>query len=130
MNTKTNGNRLKVNHDTSFVVPPYRKPTPEEQQRFEKSRQLSILPMSSDAALILQPYPGELLQQNIQKINKVVKPKPKPRTKSSTKSITTTNQQPTTTPKRSNEDLKKQVQKEIEWLNNLRICDDYLIYSD
>ncbi len=121
MNTKTNGNRLKVNHDTSFVVPPYRKPTPEEQQRFEKSRQLSILPMSSEAALILQPYPGELLQQNIQNINQVVKPKPKPKTriKTSTKSKTTTTQQPTTTPKRSKEDLKKQVQKEIEWLNSL-----------
>ena len=118
MNTKTNGNRLKVNHDTSFVVPPYRKPTPEEQQRFEKSRQLSILPMSSDAALILQPTPEQLLQQNIQKINQVVKPKP--RTKSSTKSKTSTTQQPTTTPKRSKEDLKKQVQKEIEWLNNLK----------
>ncbi len=117
MNTKTNGNRLKVNHDTSFVVPPYRKPTPEEQQRFEKSRQLSILPMSSEAALILQPYPGELLQQNIQKITKAVKPKP--RTKPSTKSITTTTQQPTTTPMRSKVDLKKQVQKEIEWLNSL-----------
>lgn len=118
MNTKLNGNRLKVNHDTSFVVPPYRKPTPEEQQRFEKSRQLSIVPMSREAALILNPYPGELLQQNIQKINQVVKPKP--RTKSSTKSKTTTTQQPTTTPKRSKEDLKKQVQKEIEWLNSLK----------
>ena len=113
MKTKLNGNRLKVNHDTSFVVLPYRKPTPEEQQRFEKSRQLPIVP-------ILQPTPGELLQQNIQKINQVVKPKPKPRTKSSTKSKTTTTQQPTTTPKRSKEDLKKQVQKEIEWLNSLK----------
>ena len=123
MNTKLNGNRLKVNHDTSFVVPPYRKTTPEEQQRFEKSRQLSIVPMSSEAALILQPNPGELLQQNIQNINQVVKPKPKPkpRTKSSTKSKTTTTQQPTTTPKRSKEDLKKQVKEQVEWLNSLEI---------
>ena len=121
MNTKLNGNRLKVNHDTSIVVPPYRKPTPEEQQRFEKSRQLSILPMSSDAALILQPTPEQLLQQNIQKINQVVKPKPNPRTKSSTQSKTTTTQQPTTKPKRSKEDLKKEVQKQIEWLSSLEI---------
>ena len=125
MNTKLNGNRLKVNHDTSFVVPPYRKPTPEEQQRFEKSRQLSILPMSSEAALILQPTPEQLLQQNIENIKQLVKTKPNPRTKSSTKSSTksktSTTQQPTTKPKRSKEDLKKEVQKQIEWLNSLEI---------
>jgi len=119
MNTKLNGNRLKVNHDTSFVVPPYRKPTPEEQQRFEKSRQLSILPMSSEAALILQPTPEQLLQQNIEKIRQVVKPKPK--TKSSTQSKTTTTQQPTTKPKRSKEDLKKQKEEMLDWLNNVKI---------
>ncbi len=101
---------LKVNKKVNHLLPPYNQTTQQEQQRYEKSRQLSILP-------ILQPFPGELIQQNIQKINKVVKPKP--RTKSSTKSKTTTTQQPTTTPKRTKEDLKKQVQKEIEWLNSL-----------
>ena len=103
---------LKVNRRENHLIPPYKQTTQQEQQRYEQSRQLSILP-------ILQPFPGELIQQNIQKINQVVKPKPKPRTKSSTKSKTTTTQQPTTTPKRTKEDLKKQVQKEIEWLNSL-----------
>ena len=109
---KNHSEGLKVNRKVNHLIPPYKHTTQQEQQQYEKSRQLSILP-------ILQPFPGELVQQNIQKINQVVKPKPKPRTKSSTKSKTTTTQQPTTTPKRTKEDLKKQVQKEIEWLNSL-----------
>ena len=110
---------LKVNRKVNHLIPPYKQTTPQEQQRFEKSRQLPIVPMSSEAALILQPTPEQLLQQNIEKISQVVKPKP--RTKSSTKSKTSTTQQPTTKPKRSKEDLKEQVQKQIEWLNSLEI---------
>ena len=109
---KNQSEGLKVNRRENHLIPPYKQTTQQEQQRYEQSRQLSILP-------ILQPFPGELIQQNIQKINKVVKPKPKPRTKSSTKSKTTTTQQPTTTPKRSKEDLKKQVKEQVEWLNSL-----------
>ncbi len=108
---KNHSEGLKVTRRENHLIPPYKQTTPQEQERFEKSRQLPIVP-------ILQPTPEQLLQQNIEKIRQVVKPKP--RTKSSTKSITTTTQQPTTTPKRSKEDLKKQVQKEIEWLNSLK----------
>ena len=107
---KNHSQGLKVNRKVNHLVPPYKQTTPQEQQRFEKSRQLPIVP-------ILQPTPEQLLQQNIGKIRQVVKPKPI--TKSSTQSKTTTTQQPTTKPKRSKEDLKKQVQKEIEWLNSL-----------
>ena len=107
---KNHSQGLKVNRKVNHLIPPYKQTTPQEQQRFEKSRQLPIVP-------ILQPTPEQLLQQNIEKIRQVVKPKPI--TKSSTQSKTTTTQQPTTKPKRSKEDLKKQVQKEIEWLNSL-----------
>ncbi len=107
---KNHSQGLKVNRKVNHLIPPYNQTTPQEQQRFEKSRQLPIVP-------ILQPTPEQLLQQNIEKIRQVVKPKPI--TKSSTQSKTTTTQQPTTKPKRSKEDLKKQVQKEIEWLNSL-----------
>ena len=107
---KNHSQGLKVNRKVNHLVLPYKQTTPQEQQRFEKSRQLPIVP-------ILQPTPEQLLQQNIEKIRQVVKPKP--RTKSSTQSKTSTTQQPTTKPKRSKEDLKKQVQKEIEWLNSL-----------
>ena len=109
---KNHSQGLKVNRKVNHLIPPYKQTTPQEQQRFEKSRQLPIVP-------ILQPTPEQLLQQNIEKIRQVVKPKP--RTKSSTKSKTTTTQQPTTTPKRSNEDLKKQVKEQVEWLNSLEI---------
>ena len=109
---KNHSEGLKVTRRVNHLIPPYKQTTPQEQQRFEKSRQLPIVP-------ILQPTPEQLLQQNIENIKQLVKTKPKPRTKSSTKSITTTTQQPTTKPKRSKEDLKKQVQKEIEWLNSL-----------
>ena len=107
---KNHSEGLKLNRKVNHLIPPYKQTTPQEQERFEKSRQLPIVP-------ILQPTPEQLLQQNIEKIRQVVKPKPI--TKSSTQSKTTTTQQPTTKPKRSKEDLKKQVQKEIEWLNSL-----------
>ena len=116
---KNHSEGLKVTRRENHLIPPYKQTTPQEQQRFEKSRQLPIVPMSSEAALILQPTPEQLLQQNIEKIRQVVKPKP--RTKSSTQSKTTTTQQPTTKPKRSKEDLKKQVKEQVEWLNSLEI---------
>jgi len=109
---KNHSQGLKVNRKVNHLVPPYKQTTPQEQQRFEKSRQLPIVP-------ILQPTPEQLLQQNIEKIRQVVKPKP--RTKSSTKSKTTTTQQPTTKPKRSKEDLKKQKEEMLDWLNNVKI---------
>ena len=109
---KNHSQGLKVNRKVNHLVPPYKQTTPQEQQRFEKSRQLPIVP-------ILQPTPEQLLQQNIEKIRQVVKPKP--RTKSSTQSKTSTTQQPTTKPKRSKEDLKKQVKEQVEWLNSLEI---------
>jgi len=109
---KNHSEGLKVTRKVNHLVPPYKQTTPQEQQRFEKSRQLPIVP-------ILQPTPEQLLQQNIEKIRQVVKPKP--RTKSSTKSKTTTTQQPTTKPKRSKEDLKKQKEEMLDWLNNVKI---------
>ena len=109
---KNHSQGLKVNRKVNHLIPPYNQTTPQEQQRFEKSRQLPIVP-------ILQPTPEQLLQQNIENIKQLVKTKPKPRTQSSTKSKTSTTQQPTTKPKRSKEDLKKQVKEQVEWLNNL-----------
>ena len=109
---KNHSQGLKVNRKVNHLIPPYNQTTPQEQQRFEKSRQLPIVP-------ILQPTPEQLLQQNIEKIRQVVKPKP--RTKSSTKSKTSTTQQPTTKPKRSKEDLKKQKEEMLDWLNNVKI---------
>ena len=109
---KNHSQGLKVNRKVNHLIPPYKKTTPQEQQRFEKSRQLPIVP-------ILQPTPEQLLQQNIEKIRQVVKPKP--RTKSSTQSKTSTTQQPTTKPKRSKEDLKKQKEEMLDWLNNVKI---------
>ena len=109
---KNHSEGLKVTRKVNHLVPPYKQTTPQEQQRFEKSRQLPIVP-------ILQPTPEQLLQQNIEKIRQVVKPKP--RTKSSTQSKTTTTQQPTTKPKRSKEDLKKQKEEMLDWLNNVKI---------
>ena len=109
---KNHSQGLKVNRKVNHLIPPYKQTTPQEQKRFEKSRQLPIVP-------ILQPTPEQLLQQNIEKIRQVVKPKP--RTKSSTQSKTTTTQQPTTKPKRSKEDLKKQKEEMLDWLNNVKI---------
>jgi len=109
---KNHSQGLKVNRKVNHLIPPYKQTTPQEQQRYEKSRQLPIVP-------ILQPTPEQLLQQNIEKIRQVVKPKP--RTKSSTQSKTTTTQQPTTKPKRSKEDLKKQKEEMLDWLNNVKI---------
>ena len=109
---KNHSEGLKVTRRVNHLIPPYKQTTPQEQQRFEKSRQLPIVP-------ILQPTPEQLLQQNIEKIRQVVKPKP--RTKSSTQSKTTTTQQPTTKPKRSKEDLKKQKEEMLDWLNNVKI---------
>ena len=109
---KNHSQGLKVNRKVNHLIPPYKQTTPQEQQRFEKSRQLPIVP-------ILQPTPEQLLQQNIEKIRQVVKPKPI--TKSSTQSKTTTTQQPTTKPKRSKEDLKKQKEEMLDWLNNVKI---------
>jgi len=109
---KNHSQGLKVNRKVNHLIPPYKQTTPQEQQRFQKSRQLPVVP-------ILQPTPEQLLQQNIEKIRQVVKPKPK--TKSSTQSKTTTTQQPTTKPKRSKEDLKKQKEEMLDWLNNVKI---------
>ena len=106
---KNHSQGLKVNRKVNHLIPPYKKTTPQEQQRFEKSRQLPIVP-------ILQPTPEQLLQQNIEKIRQVVKTKPKPRTKSSTKSKPNKPIQP----KRN---LKKEKEAAIQWLNNLRIYD-------
>ena len=111
---KNHSQGLKVNRKVNHLIPPYKQTTPQEQQRFEKSRQLPIVP-------ILQPTPEQLLQQNIENIKQLVKTKPNPRTKSSTKSKTTTTQQPTTKPKRSKEDLKKQKEEMLDWLNNVKI---------
>ena len=111
---KNHSQGLKVNRKVNHLVPPYKQTTPQEQQRFEKSRQLPIVP-------ILQPTPEQLLQQNIENIKQLVKTKPNPRTKSSTKSKTSTTQQPTTKPKRSKDDLKKQKEEMLDWLNNVKI---------
>ena len=115
---KNHSQGLKVNRKVNHLIPPYKQTTPQEQQRFEKSRQLPIVP-------ILQPTPEQLLQQNIENIKQLVKTKPNPRTKSSTKSSTksktSTTQQPTTKPKRSKEDLKKQKEEMLDWLNNVKI---------
>ena len=159
---KNQGKQLKVNKSTNYLIPPYRKPTPKEQQRYEQSKQFSILP-------ILQQTPRQLPQQQtgkqhlvsglnpidndlLKKIKKLYKDdpegyesdynlmkergespqewydqmfdqvsKPSPRTISSTKSKPTTTQQPTTTPKRSKLELKKQKQEMLDWLNNVRI---------
>ena len=109
---KNHSEGLKVTRRENHLIPPYKQTTPQEQKRFQKSRQLPIVP-------ILQPTPEQLLQQNIEKIRQVVKPKP--RTKSSTQSKTSTTQQPTTKPKRSKEDLKKQKEEMLDWLNNVKI---------
>ncbi len=111
---KNHSEGLKVTRRVNHLIPPYKQTTPQEQKRFEKSRQLPIVP-------ILQPTPEQLLQQNIENIKQLVKTKPNPRTKSSTKSKTSTTQQPTTKPKRSKEDLKKQKEEMLDWLNNVKI---------
>ena len=64
---KNHSQGLKVNRKVNHLIPPYKQTTPQEQKRFEKSRQLPIVP-------ILQPTPEQLLQQNIEKIRQVVKP--------------------------------------------------------
>ena len=88
-------------------MPPYRKPTTQEQPEYEQSKQLSIIPT-------LQTAPQQLLQhQQVQKPKQVV------RTKSTPKQTTKTKPQSTTpTPKK---DLKKQVKEMKEWLDNLQI---------
>ncbi len=106
---KNHSQGLKVNRKVNHLIPPYKQTTPQEQKRFEKSRQLPIVP-------ILQPTPEQLLQQNIENIKQLVKTKPKPRTKSSTQSKPTKPIQP----KRN---LKKEKEEALEWLNNLRIYD-------
>ena len=74
---KNQGEQLQVNRP-NYLIPPYRKPTPQEQQRYEQSKQLTILP-------ILQPTPQQLIQhQQVQKPKQVVKTKPT--TKQSTRS--------------------------------------------
>ena len=45
---------LKVNKKVNHLLPPYNQTTQQEQQQYEKSRQLSILP-------ILQPTPSQLI---------------------------------------------------------------------
>ncbi len=110
---KNQGETLKVN-PTNYLTPPYRKPTPQEQQRFEQSKQLSILP-------ILQPTPQQLVQhQQVQKPQPVVKTKPttKPTTNHKQGSLPLSS---TTTPKKSKKDLKKQKEEMLEWLNNVKI---------
>ena len=103
------GKKLKVNRP-NYLTPPYRKPTPKEQQRYEQSKQLSILP-------ILQLTPSELLQQqNVEKPKKkaVTKPIPKPTSKSKP------------TPNKSTQE-KRELQKKkkknemLKWLNSVQI---------
>ena len=110
---KNQGEQLQVNRP-NYLIPPYRKPTPQEQQRYEQSKQLTILP-------ILQPTPQQLLHpQQVQKPKQVVKTKtttkPSPKQKQGTLPLSTT-----TTPQKSKTDLKKQVKEMKEWLDNLQI---------
>ena len=93
---KNKGEELKVERP-NYLIPPYRKTTPQEQKQYEQSKQLTILP-------ILQPTPHQLIQhQQVQKPKQV-------RTKPTTK--------PTPTPKK---DLKKQKEEMLDWLNNIKI---------
>ncbi|KZR66446.1 MULTISPECIES: hypothetical protein [Prochlorococcus] len=104
------GKQLKVNKSTNYLMPPYRKPTTKEQQQYEQSKQLSILP-------ILQPTPQQLIQhQQVQKPNQVVKTKPT--TKQTTKTKPQSNTTKPTPPKK---DLKKQKEEMLDWLNNVKI---------
>ena len=104
--------QLKVQR-TNYLTPPYRKPTPQEQQRYEQSKQLSILP-------ILQPTPQQLIQhQQVQKPKQVVKTKPTTKQTTKTKpQSNNTKPTPTTPPKK---DLKKQKEEMLYWLNNIQI---------
>ena len=54
--TKNQSEGLKVNRRENHLIPPYKQTTQQEQQQYEVSRQLSILP-------ILQPTPQQLPQQ-------------------------------------------------------------------
>ena len=109
------GEQLKIKQP-NYLIPPYRKPTAEEQQRYQQSNQLSILP-------ILQPTPQQLIQHQevqVQKPKQLVKTKPtikpSPKHKQGTLPLSTS-----TTPKNSKTDLKKQKEEMLNWLNNVKI---------
>ena len=92
---KNQGEQLKVKR-TNYPIPPYRKTTSQEQQRYEQSNQLSIIPT-------LHPTTQQLIQhQQVQKPKQIVKTRPNP----------------TPTPKK---DLKKQLKEMKEWLDGIQI---------
>ena len=96
----------------NYLIPPYRKPTAEEQQRYQQSNQLSILP-------ILQPTPQQLIQHQQVQVQKPKQVRTKPTTKQTTNTKPqTTTTKPTPTPKK---DLKKQVKEMKEWLEGVQI---------
>ncbi len=106
------GEQLKIKQP-NYLIPPCRKPTAEEQQRYQQSNQLSILP-------ILQPTPQQLIQHQqvqVQKPKQVVNTKPTTKQTTKTKPETTTTK-PTPTPKK---DLKKQVKEMKVWLEGVQI---------
>ena len=75
---KNHSEGLKVNRRVNHLIPPYKQTTPQEQERFEKSRQLPILP-------ILQPTPEQLLNQRVEQHKQSV------RTKTTSKLLSPTN---------------------------------------
>ena len=112
---KNHSEGLKVNRKVNHLIPPYKQTTPQEQQRFEKSRQLPIVPMSSEAALILQPTPEQLLHDQQGKTpNQLIKSKPTPKKQTRTKP----------TPNKSTQhksDIQRQKEEMMKWLNSVEI---------
>ena len=98
---------LKVNRKVNHLIPPYKQTTPQEQQRFEKSRQLSIVP-------ILQPTPQQLLHDQQGKTpNQLIKSKPTPKKQTRTKP----------TPNKSTQhkrDIQKEKEEMLKWLNSVQ----------
>jgi len=107
---------LKVNKKVNHLLPPYNQTTQQEQQQYEKSRQLSILP-------ILQPTPSQLLNQRVEEHKQSVRPKPtsKPLSRTNTKENSrkvnlggVQLQLP-----RDKKKLEEMKQEQIDWLNSL-----------
>lgn len=93
------GEKLKEKRP-NYLTPPYRKPTPQEQQRYEQSNQLSILP-------ILQPIPQQLIQHQPQQVQK-------PKQKVGTKVIPNKSTQ-------HKRDIQKEKEEMLKWLNSVEI---------
>ncbi len=95
------GKQLKVNRP-NYLTPPYRKPTAKEQQRYEQSKQLTILP-------VIQPTPKQLIQhQQVEKPKQmaVTKHTPKPQLNKSTQ---------------EKRELQKKKEEMLKWLNSVEI---------